>query len=392
MRVVMLGPYPQDESTILGGVEAVVSCLLKHLAPLPDLELHLISCREGLASPGAREAGWTHHVLPRQRGGRLTFHRAERRSIVALLRQLQRPVFHAKKGERSAQIGAALLVVGKLVERLQIRHARDSGARSLHGLTRLEQVGAHYRLFDGHSPINEQTEALRDALAAALLAEGIKLPVVIGNRNWHPFTIDALRQIADSGGRRVLTLITAAYSSYSGCRQYRDDIAAQVHTLGVPLQVDYVRSYFNTAGFVAANVDAVVAAFRQLAAAGAPTTELVFVTHSIPTLMEAASGTARPATYSAQHMEVARLVSAGVSAVLGRELPWRLVYCSRSGPPHSPWLGPDVNEAIVELARAGRTAVLLAPIGFICDHMEVCLLYTSPSPRDRTRSRMPSSA
>ena len=236
---------------------------------------------------------------------------------------------------------------------------------------RLEQVGAHYRLFDGHSPINEQTEALRDALAAALLAEGIKLPVVIGNRNWHPFTIDALRQIADSGGRRVLTLITAAYSSYSGCRQYRDDIAAQVSTLGVPLQVDYVRSYFNTAGFVAANVAAVVAAFRQLAAAGAPTTELVFVTHSIPTLMEAASGTARPATYSAQHMEVARLVSAGVSAVLGRELPWRLVYCSRSGPPHSPWLGPDVNEAIVELARAGRTAVLLAPIGFFCDHMEV---------------------
>jgi len=91
----MLGPYPQDESTILGGVEAVVSCLLKHLAPLPDLELHLISCREGLASPGAREAGWTHHVLPRQRGGRLTFHRAERRSIVALLRQLQPDLVHA---------------------------------------------------------------------------------------------------------------------------------------------------------------------------------------------------------------------------------------------------------------------------------------------------------
>lgn len=237
--------------------------------------------------------------------------------------------------------------------------------------SRLERVGEHYRHFDGRSPINEANDALRDALEAALRAEGIALPVLVGNRNWDPFTIDALREIAEGGGRRVLAVITAAYSSYSGCRQYREDIAAQVAKLDVPLQVDKVRAYFNTPGFVQANVGAVVKAFRELETTGASEADLLFVTHSIPTSMETASGAARPATYSRQHEEVARLVSAGAGAVLGRELAWRLVYCSRSGPPHVPWLEPDVNDALQELSDAGSAAVVLAPIGFICDHMEV---------------------
>ena len=236
---------------------------------------------------------------------------------------------------------------------------------------RLEAVGQHYSLFDGCSPINKLTEALRAALADALRAEGIDLPVIVGNRNWDPFTLDALRQVADAGGQRVLTVITAAYSSYSGCRQYREDIAAQVESLGVPLQVDKVRAYFNTPGFVAANVDAVVAAFRESEAAGHPEADLVFVTHSIPNAMEAASAVARPASYAEQHEEVARLVSGGAGEALGRELPWRLVFCSRSGPPRTPWLEPDVNDALAEMAGAGSTAVVLSPIGFITDHMEV---------------------
>lgn len=236
---------------------------------------------------------------------------------------------------------------------------------------RLEEVGEHYHLFGGRSPINELTEALRVALADGLRAEGIDLPVIVGNRNWDPYTVDALRQVADAGGRRVLTVITAAYSSYSGCRQYREDFAAQVESLGVSLQVDKVRAYFNTPGFVAANVDAVVAAFRESEVAGHPEADLVFVTHSIPNVMEASSGVARPASYAGQHEEVARLVSEGAGEALGRELPWRLVFCSRSGPPHVPWLEPDVNDALAEMAEAGSTAVVLSPIGFITDHMEV---------------------
>ena len=236
---------------------------------------------------------------------------------------------------------------------------------------RLREVGEHYYQFGGRSPINELTESPRDALADALADEGIHLPVVLGNRNWDPYTIDALRQIADAGGKRVLTVITAAYSSYSGCRQYREDIAAQVKKLGVPLQVHKVRAYFNTPGFVAANVDAVVAAFRESEAAGHPDADLVFVTHSIPDAMEASSAVARPASYARQHEEVARLVAQGAGEVLGRALPWRLVYCSRSGPPQVPWLEPDVNAALAELAGVGSRAVVLSPIGFNSDHMEV---------------------
>lgn len=251
--------------------------------------------------------------------------------------------------------------------------------------SRLEEVGEHYYLFGGRSPINDQVEALRDALTEALRSEGIDLPVVVGNRNWDPYTEDALRDLAESGARRILTVITAAYSSYSGCRQYREDIDAQTGKVNgalasggadgssdvtVPLQIDKVRAYFNTQGFVDANIDAVVDAFGSLGDQG-PEADLVFVTHSIPTTMERASGAARPATYAEQHHEVARLVAAGAEERLGRELPWRLVYCSRSGAPHVPWLEPDVNDELEAMAAAGSTAVVLSPIGFISDHMEV---------------------
>ncbi len=236
--------------------------------------------------------------------------------------------------------------------------------------SRLEEVGEHYYLFGGRSPINDQVEALRDALAQALLAEGIDLPVVVGNRNWDPYTEDALRDLAESGARRILTVITAAYSSYSGCRQYREDIGIQAEKVEGPLQIDKVRAYFNTQGFVDANIDAVVEAYESLGEQGTEA-DLVFVTHSIPTTMEKASGASRPATYSEQHLEVAGLVAAGAEERLGRELPWRLTFCSRSGAPHVPWLEPDVNDELEAMAAAGSTAVVLSPIGFISDHMEV---------------------
>lgn len=241
---------------------------------------------------------------------------------------------------------------------------------------RLEEVGEHYYMFGGASPINEQNDALAGALRDELARRGVEVPLVVGNRNWDPYTTDVLRDVArsaatqDGGDARVLAVITSAYSSYSGCRQYREDFAQAVGTLGeegLAVTVDKTRAPFNTPGFVRANVDAVVDAF-DAAPEGA---ELVFVTHSIPTTMEAASAAAGLASYDAQHREVARLVAEGAGERLGRDLPWRLVYCSRSGAPHVPWLEPDVNDALEEMAEAGTRAVVLSPIGFISDHMEV---------------------
>ncbi|MEE6271931.1 ferrochelatase [Georgenia sp. MJ206] len=241
---------------------------------------------------------------------------------------------------------------------------------------RLAEVGEHYYAFGGRSPINDQNRALLAALEAALTDAGVEVPVVWGNRNWDPYLVDALRDLHEAGARRVLTLVTSAYASYSGCRQYREDIAAALAELasdGRTLAIDKTRQYYNHPGFVAGNVDAVVAAYERLGAdaAAAP---LVFVTHSIPTAMEAASGAGGPnggLTYSAQHLEIAREVAERAGERLGRELPWQLTYCSRSGNPATPWLEPDVNDALTDLHAAGTRAVVVSPIGFVSDHMEV---------------------
>ncbi|SDC92739.1 ferrochelatase [Sanguibacter gelidistatuariae] len=240
---------------------------------------------------------------------------------------------------------------------------------------RLEEVGEHYYGFGGKSPINGQNLALKAALEAELAARGIDLPVVWGNRNWEPYTRDAVAELADLGAQRAVALVTSAYSSYSGCRQYREDLALTLEARGelgehgsTGIQFDKVRSYFNHPGFAQANVDAVVEAYRELAdGTGA---HLVFVTHSIPLTMEAASAVSG-ATYSAQHLDLAGVVAERVAAELGHPVEWTLAYCSRSGPPSQPWLEPDVNDHLGELARAGTRAVVLSPIGFVSDHMEV---------------------
>ncbi|MFC5379747.1 ferrochelatase [Aquipuribacter nitratireducens] len=237
---------------------------------------------------------------------------------------------------------------------------------------RLEAVAEHYLHFGGRSPINDQNRALLAALRAELDARGVDLPLVWGNRNWEPYLTDTLREAHDGGARRVLAVVTSAYSSYSGCRQYREDIAASVLALaaeGRAVAVDKVRHYFNVPGFVAANTDAVESAYRSLPE-GHDDARLVFVTHSVPDAMEDASGPDGGA-YSAQHRDVCASVAGAVGERLGREVAWDLVYCSRSGPPTQPWLEPDVNDHLRALHEGGARAVVVSPIGFVSDHMEV---------------------
>ncbi len=237
---------------------------------------------------------------------------------------------------------------------------------------RLTEVGQHYQLFGGRSPINDQNRALVVALRAALSSRGSDLPVLWANRNWEPYLVDTLRQAHQDGHRRVLVLTTSAYSSYSGCRQYREDIAQALIALAAEerqLQVDQVRRYFNTAGFVQANAQALRLALQRLGA-DAPEARVVFVTHSVPLSMAEHAGPAGGA-YEAQHRDVAAQVARLVGVGTGHGAGWDLVYCSRSGPPSQPWLEPDVNDHLEQLAAAGVRSVVLAPIGFISDHMEV---------------------
>ena len=238
---------------------------------------------------------------------------------------------------------------------------------------RLEVVGEHYFAFGGRSPINDQNRALLGALRREMDARGLDgLPLVWGNRNWEPYLTDALRGAHDGGARRVLVLATSAYSSYSGCRQYREDVAGALTTLageGRAMSADKVRHYFNHPGFTAANTDAVLAALGRLDDAGAgAAAHLVFVTHSIPTAMAETAGPDGH-RYERQHQAVVDEVTARVQGATGRSVPATLVYCSRSGPPTQPWLEPDVNDFLRSLE--GVSGVVVSPVGFISDHMEV---------------------
>jgi len=249
---------------------------------------------------------------------------------------------------------------------------------------RLEEVAHHYRHFGGVSPINAQCRALRAALGEELTRRGLDLPVYWGNRNWDPYLTDALREAHAAGHRRLLAVVTSAYSSYSSCRQYREDLAAALESTGLAgeLEVDKVRQYFDHPGFVAPFVtgtrEAVQAVLAELGAgARASDVHVLFATHSIPTTTALASGPpgadlGPEGAYGAQHRAVAEVVMASLaSGDLGIEAPWSLVYQSRSGSPHSPWLEPDVNDAIRELADRGARGVVIVPLGFVSDHTEV---------------------
>ncbi|WP_324652773.1 ferrochelatase [Georgenia sp. H159] len=235
---------------------------------------------------------------------------------------------------------------------------------------RLTEVGEHYFAFGGKSPINEQNLALRAALSEELKRRGADLPVLWGNRNWHPYTADTLRDAHAFGARRILVLVTSAYASYSGSRQYREHLAAAVEELGAEgaeLEIDIVRPFFNDPGFVEANTAAVLDAIGRLPEGEG--VHVAYVTHSIPDTMQEASAVTGPG-YREQHEDVQRVIDAELRE-RGLSVTSSLSYCSRSGDPRTPWLEPDVNDHLADLAAAGVTRVVIAPIGFISDHMEV---------------------
>jgi len=239
---------------------------------------------------------------------------------------------------------------------------------------RLAEVGEHYFLFGGKSPINDQCRTLLEALTNEFHDRQIDVPLYWGNRNWDPFLAEAMHQIEADGHRRVLAVMTSAYPSYSSCRQYRENLYDAVQ--GTTVEVDRLRHYAHHPGFLTASVDATVAALEQLDGSSSEraATRLIFVTHSIPTPMAESSG---PPPRSAEggyvdwHRVVAAEVTRQVSERRRDELGHDLVYCSRSGAPNQPWLEPDVNDHLRRLAEEGVQQVVAVPIGFISDHMEV---------------------
>ncbi|XVX18799.1 ferrochelatase [Actinomycetota bacterium] len=241
---------------------------------------------------------------------------------------------------------------------------------------RLAVVGEHYHLFGGRSPINDQNRALLAALRTELDARGSDVPLLWGNRNAAPFTSEALTEAAERGLGRVVTVVTSAYPSYSSCRQYREDLAVAVQEVtdgGAPAPVvDKVRPYALHPGFSRTNARLVREAVASVADAGEGL-RLLFVTHSIPDAMDEMSGPGdgEGREYSREHVALAAAIRDEVNAALGLDLQGELVFCSRSGPPHQPWLEPDVNDRLAELAAEGASTVVLAPIGFVSDHMEV---------------------
>jgi protoporphyrin/coproporphyrin ferrochelatase len=234
---------------------------------------------------------------------------------------------------------------------------------------RLAQVAEHYYHFGGVSPINQQCRDLLAAIEKEFAASGISLPVYWGNRNWQPYLADTLAAMAADGVSRALAFVTSAYSSFASCRQYLGDIEAARAAVGPAApRVDKIRQYFNHPGFIESTAAAVGQAAGTLPGSGAAGAgwDLVFTAHSIPVSMSDASGPAGGA-YPAQLADAATLVA----DQLGYRRRWRLAYSSRSGPPSQPWLEPDINDCLADLAAAGSREVVVAPIGFVSDHMEV---------------------
>ena len=228
---------------------------------------------------------------------------------------------------------------------------------------RMLEVAEHYYHFGGVSPINAQVRELIAALRVELDRCGVDLPIYWGNRNWHPLLADTLREMASDGVGSTLAVVLSSYSSYSGCRQYRENIDEARCEIGEAApRVAKVRVWYNHPDFIAANADRLSEAFERLPAAERDAARVAFTAHSIP------CGMAETSDYVKQLNESCRLVAERLGVPPER---WRLVYQSRSGRPQDPWLEPDVNDHLATLREEGATAVAVMPIGFLSDHMEV---------------------
>ena len=247
---------------------------------------------------------------------------------------------------------------------------------------RLEEVSHHYLAIGGVSPINDQNRALLNAMREEFAARSIDLPIYWGNRNSDPYFVDTLRKIHADGYRNVLALVTSAYSSYSGCRQYRENLAKALieSDLIGKLKIDKIRHYFDHPGFVTPFAQGLANAVDQSTSAGLSVNQvkIFFTTHSIPDSMADTSGPIgmreayKGGMYVTQHKTTAGLVAAQAKLYTDSQVPeWQLVYQSRSGSPSIPWLSPDIGDAIADAAKSGVKGVIIVPIGFVSDHVEV---------------------
>lgn len=226
---------------------------------------------------------------------------------------------------------------------------------------RMRAVAHHYELFGGISPINSQNRTLIAALEKELKESGLHLPIYWGNRNWHPMLADTLRRMTADGIKNALAFFTSAYSSYSGCRQYREDIMrAQAEVGARAPRIEKLRAFYNHPGFISPNVENVRHALQQIPEERRSRAQIAFTAHSIPLSM------AVGCDYEAQLKESCRLIAESVG-----HKNWRLVFQSRSGAPAQPWLEPDICDYLTELKEAGTEDAVIAPVGFISDHMEV---------------------
>ncbi len=247
---------------------------------------------------------------------------------------------------------------------------------------RLEEVAHHYRHFGGVSPINDHNRALKAALEDELARRDIRLPVYWGNRNWAPYLDEAVQDAASAGHTTLLAIATSAYSSFSSCRQYREDFArVLIDTgLGESVTIDKVRQFFDHPGFVAPFAAGVLEAVSAFLDDGVPADgiRVLFSTHSVPMQDAERSGPrdvewGEEGAYAAQHRAVGEVIMADVAAERAdaASIAWDLVYQSRSGPPSQPWLEPDICDVIETLPEQGVHAVVIVPLGFVSDHMEV---------------------
>lgn len=228
---------------------------------------------------------------------------------------------------------------------------------------RLLEVAEHYHHFGGVSPINAQTRELIEALRTELKQHGINLPIYWGNRNWHPMLADTMSAMGVDGRRRSLAVVLAAYSSYSSCRQYREDIGRACLIAGERSpQCDKIRVFYNHPDFIEANADRVREGLEQIPPARRALVRVAFTAHSIPMSM------ARQCRYESQLLETSRLVANAAGIDPAR---WQLVYQSRSGRPEDPWLAPDILDHLRAHKDLGTEDVLVHPIGFLSDHMEI---------------------